>query len=142
MESKISEPTCADIIDEHLKERLEEFIPDVTQWSVLKCARHLKTLGCHVRTADVEELRAEVLQVIFKHAAETLAGSDLIFTHRLTLSWGGPADYLELDWNPRCREWWGGRYILEDWFQGAQRRLSAEQAEKFAQVFRIKPGFK
>jgi hypothetical protein len=58
---------------------------------------------------------------------------------RLCLSWGGPVDYFELDWSESACSWTGGRYLFQDWFDGVERSLSANQTEELAGVFGIYP---
>src|SRR5436190_21798885 len=96
MEGNEKQKACEQRIDQELKGRLEEFFPDVTTWSVLKCARYLKSEGREIKTADIEELRQEVVDLIRERAQEDLLSVEKITTFKLCLSWGGPADYFEL----------------------------------------------
>jgi len=137
MEANKPQKTCEQRIDEELKARLAEFFPDVSTWSVLKCARLLKSGGRLLTTANVGELRDEVLEVIREQAVESLLSVEKITTYKLCLSWGGPADYFEFDWSEDSRTWVGGRYIFQDWFDGASRSITAEQAEELAEFFGI-----
>jgi hypothetical protein len=130
---------CERRIDQKLKDRLAEFFPDVTGWSLLKCARRLKEEGRALATPDVECAREEVLETIRQRAHEDLLSVDKTVTYRLCLSWGGPADYFELDWSPHNGEWRGGRYLFQDWFDGASRALTLEQVEQIAELFGIHP---
>ena len=137
MEANKPQKTCEQRIEEELKGRLAEFFPDVNTWSVLKCARHLKSGGRSIHTADIGELRDEVRDLIREQALDSLLSVEKITTYRLCLSWGGPADYFELDWSDDSREWVGGRYVFQDWFDGAKRSITAEQAEELAELFGI-----
>ena len=132
-------PTCENRIDQKPANRLEEFFPDVAGWSLLKCARHLKEEGRTLGSADLECAREEVLESICQRAHEKLLSVDEIVTYRLCLSWGGPADYFELDWSPNNREWCEGRYLFQDWYDGASRTLTVEQVEQVAELFGIHP---
>lgn len=131
--------TCEQRIDKEMKERFEQFFPELNTWSVLKCARYLKQEGCDIKTADIDELREEVLDRIRQAAQENLLSVEKITTYKLCLSWGGPADYFELDWDQESKSWNGGRYIFQDWFDGATRSISAEQAEQLAELYGIYP---
>ena len=139
MEETKTQKTCEQRIDEHLKGRLEDLLPDVTTWGVRKCARYLKAEGRTPGTDDVEEIRQEVLDLIRERACQDLLSVEKITTYKLCLSWGGPADYFELDWSQDSGCWDGGRYVFQDWFDGANRRITPEQAEQIAEVYGIYP---
>lgn len=49
----------------------------------------------------------------------------------ITLSTGGPADFFEIDWSEDNKAWVGGRYVFQDWFDGANRSISAELADLY-----------
>ena len=139
MESNNHQKTCEERIDQELKDRLEQLLPDIQSWGVLKCARHLKAEGRPIRTADIEELHDEVLDLVRERAAESVLSIEQLTTYKLCLSWGGPADYLELDWSAESRAWVGGRYLFQDWFDGASRPLDCDQVEELANLFGIDP---
>lgn len=139
MESSTPKKTCDERIDEELEGRIEQFLPDVESWGVLKCARHLKAEGRAIKTADPEELRQEVLELVRERASESVLSVEKLITFKLCLSWGGPADYIELDWDMESRTWAGGRYLFQDWFDGACRTLGADQVEQLADLFGIDP---
>jgi len=139
MEGNKKEKNCEQRIDKQMKDRFGQFFPDVSSWSVLKCARYLKSEGRRIETANLEELREEVMEVIRERAWESLLSLEKLRTYKLCLSWGGPADYFELDWCEESKCWNGGRYIFQDWFDGATRSISAEQAEQLAELFGIYP---
>jgi hypothetical protein len=139
MEETKTQKTCEQRIDQELKSRLEDLLPDVTTWSGARCARYLKREGRTPQTADVDELRQEVLDLIRERACEDLLSLEKITTYKLCLSWGGPADYFELDWSEDSRCWVGGRYVFQDWFDGADRQIPAEQVEQIAEVYGIYP---
>lgn len=137
MDANNPHKTCEQRIDQELKERLEQFFPDINSWSVLKCARHLKSEGRPIRSAELGELRGEVSELIREQALDSLLSVEKITTYKLCLSWGGPADYFELDWSDDSRAWIGGRYIFQDWFDEAKRAITPEQAEEVAEFFGI-----
>jgi len=139
MASERETKTCEERIDEQLRGRLEELFPDVSNWTVLKCARHLKSEGKLLETADVQGLRDEVLEVVCDRARESLLSVDKILTFKLCLSWGGPADFFELHWSLNSRSWIGGHYIFQDWGDGARRSIEDGQVEQIADLFGICP---
>ena len=139
MEANKPEKTCEQRIDERLRGRLEQFLPDINSWSRLRCARHLKAEGREIKTADIDELRSEVLDLIREQVCNDLLSVEKITTYKLCLSWGGPADFFELDWSDDSRAWVGGRYVFQDWFDGATRFITDCQAEELAELFGIYP---
>ena len=139
MESSKRQNTCEERIDEELNGRLEQFLPDVQSWGVLKCARHLKAEGRPITTADLDKLHEEVLDLVRERAGESVLSLERLSTYKLGLSWGGPSDYVELDWSLESQAWVGGRYLFQDWFDGASRTLSTEQVEDLANLFGIEP---
>ncbi len=139
MESTKRQKTCEERIDEEMKQRLEQLLPDVQAWGVLKCARHLKAEGRTIRTADLDQLHDEVLDLVRERAGESVLSIEQVTTYKVCLSWGGPADYFELDWSAESRAWIGGRYLFQDWFDGASRSMSADQVEELANLFGIDP---
>ena len=139
MEANKTQKTCDERIDQELKERLEQLLPDVQNWGVLKCARYLKAEGRALSTADLETLQCEARDLIQERAAESVLSIEKLITYKLCLAWGGPSDYLELDWSEDTRAWVGGRYLFQDWFDGASRPLSSDQVEELANLFGIDP---
>ena len=47
MEETETKTTCAERIGQELEECLEELLPNVSTWSVLKCARYPESRGPH-----------------------------------------------------------------------------------------------
>lgn len=139
METNTPRKTCEQKIDAELKDRMEQLLPDVESWSVLKCARHLKSEGQEITTADQGELQSAVRDIIRERACESLLSVEKIKCYKLCLSFGGPADYFELDWSEDSECWVGGRYVFQDWFDGANRSISASSAEELAELFGICP---
>lgn len=139
MEESKKQKTCNEKIEENFRGRMQDFLPDISSWGVLKCARYLKSEGRTLTTADIEDLRGEALELVRERACESVLSLEKITTYKLCLSWGGPSDYFELDWSDESRSWVGGRYIFQDWFDGAERRVTAEQVEQLAELFGIYP---
>lgn len=139
METNETKKTCDQRIDRKLKDRMEELLPDVSTWSVLRCARFLKADGQTLQTADLEELQSQVQKCIRERAIAGLLSIDKLKTYKLCLSWGGPSDYFELDWSEDSSAWVGGRYVFQDWFDGAIRTISADLAEQLADLYGVAP---
>jgi len=139
METKENQKNCEQRIEQELKSRLEDLLPDLETWSVLRCARYLKREGRELFTAELNELQSEVREVLRERACENLLSVERIRSYKLCLSYGGPADYFELDWSNSSEAWVGGRYVFQDWFDGATRMISAELAEKLADLYGILP---
>jgi len=139
MEETKKQPTCEERIDQELKARLEELLPDPSTWSVLKCAEYLKRAGLDMQTAHLDELRGTVRDLIRAQASDDLSSVEKVTTYKLCLSWLCLGDYFEIDWSEDCRYWIGGRYVLEDYSDSAERSISAEQAQHIADVFEISP---
>jgi hypothetical protein len=139
MEGNNQRKTCEERIEQELKSRLEQFLPDVQTWSRKECRKWLKLEGVEPSETEIQELRLRVQETIRERAGEQVLGLETISVFRLCLSWGGPADYFELNWSEMACCWTGGRYLFQDWFDGAERPLSADQAEQLAEVFGIYP---
>jgi|SRR6478609_10928588 len=139
METNETKKTCDQQIDAKLKARLEDLLPDVESWSVIRCARYLKGAGRSISTTDPVQLQSEVREIIREQACDDLLSIERIRSYKLCLSYGGPADYFELDWDDASCEWVGGRYLFQDWFDGASQNISAELAEQLADLYGILP---
>jgi len=57
--------------------------------------------------------------------------------YRLELSWGGPQDYFEFEYDPEGRELVEVRYRYLDWFDGAERviRPGTKEFETLERLF-------
>lgn len=57
--------------------------------------------------------------------------------YRLELSYGGPQDYLEFEYNPRDKVLRGITYHFLDWFDGATQKVNpdAEEWQILADLF-------
>lgn len=81
---------------------------------------------------DEEEAEwRELAETVWEESRERRSENVLSVTEKrvikIQLMWGGPEDYFEID--VEDNEITGGRYWFKDWFDGAVRYLSAEQAE-------------
>jgi hypothetical protein len=89
---------------------------------------------CEYRIVD--ELEKELSRI--REANEDLSGDkredylqnilsiDKTLEFKITLSWGGPADYFIISADPDNREIVDIRYQFQDWFDGAERTLTGE----------------
>tara|TARA_R100000963_G_C4546950_1_gene41564 strand:+ start:137 stop:478 length:342 start_codon:yes stop_codon:yes gene_type:complete len=102
--------TCEQLVDQELKDRLEQI---------------RKSAGLDPDDEDSEDCYFEPLSI------------DRVTTYKVCLSFGGPADFFELDWDGEG--WIGGRYIYQGWFDGATRKITDEEAEEIAEAFGIYP---
>lgn len=100
------EPTCEQLVDDRLKDRLEQI---------------RESAGLDPDHDDyIEPLSIE-----------------RVITYKACLSFGGPADFFELDWDGYS--WSGGRYIYQDWYDGATRKINGDEAKELADTFGIYP---
>ena len=109
--------TCEQLVDDRLKDRLEEIVKhaELDEWSD--------------EIEDSEDyiggIKREPLSI------------DRVVTYKVCLSWGGPADFFELNWNGEY--WRGGRYVYQDWHDEATRQIDHKEAEEIAEAFGIYP---
>lgn len=94
---------------------------------------------CEERIDEALEMTLREIRENPDEATENLLSVEKTITFTLCLSWGGPADYFELDWDPEAKSWTGGRYLFQDWFDGASRNIVADLAEEVADIFGIYP---
>ena len=139
METDSTKKTCEQRIDNRLRSRLEQFLPQVNAWGTLRCARYIKSEGRETDSTAVVELRNEVLGLIGEQACEQLLSVEKVISYKLCLSWGGPADYFSLNWSQSDSAWVSGSYIFQDWFDSADRPISSDQAAQLAELFGIYP---
>jgi hypothetical protein len=103
--------TCEQLVDQELKDRLEQI---------------RKSAGSELDPDDEDN----------EDHFEPLSISRFV-TYEVDLSCGGPADWFELYWNG---EWWrGGRYNYQDRNDGAARKINRREAEEIAVAFGIYP---
>jgi hypothetical protein len=116
MEANKPQKSCEERIDQELRKRLDQFLPE----------RPLKSKGQLLTTAEID-------------AIECASRCDIRVTYKLCLSWVGPADCFELDWSTDSSTWIGGCYIFQDGFDAACRQLSSAQVQALANLFGIEP---
>ena len=105
------EPRCEQLVDDRLKDRLDDLL---------------------ARTPE-SQYGEELPQPLSIDRSVVV-----VHTYKVCLSFGGPADFFELDWDGES--WSGGRYIYQDWGDGATRKINHEEAEELAEAFGIYPG--
>ncbi len=134
-----SPESCDSRIDAALTSRLADFFPQVETWTRKRCQRFL-TDHCHDgRSSEVNDLRQQVQEVVQEEAVSNLLSVEALRVFKLCLSWGGPSDYFEIHWSEASQAWTGGRYLFQDWFDGASRSLSPDLTERIADLFGIWP---
>lgn len=101
----IKEKTCQDRIEAELKDRLAD-ISEAT---------------------DSEEKREEFDGQILSVDKKTV--------YRVCLSWGGPADYFDIELDSEGQEIAKITYIFQDWFDGAERNLTGKEFDTVADYF-------
>lgn len=99
------EKTCKDRIEAELKDRLAD-ISEATDSEEKR-----------------EEFDGQILSV------------DKKIVYRVCLSWGGPADYFDIELDPEGREIVRISYIFQDWFDGAERELAGQEFDTVASMF-------
>lgn len=80
---------------------------------------------------DIDDEREQWIefaeQVRQEYAGQNILSIEEFKTAKILLSTGGPEDYFEIQYNDDGII--GGRYFFRDWFDTANRYVSAEQAE-------------
>lgn len=121
-------------------------MPDLENWDIEELTEYINDYGGNVPDRDqdtddddyIDELKQEAEEVRSNQACESVLSIEKTIVYSVCLSWGGPADYIELDYDGEG--WTGGRYRFQDWFDGAQGpEFTASEAEQWAEVFAIYP---
>lgn len=127
---------CEDVIENKLAARIAELLPQTDD--EYRAAYEFAT-GCEMPEGDTPE---EQWQEFGTDAVrESVLGVSKQVRYKVLLSTGGPADGFYLDYDPHNRCFTGGQYFYQDWFDGATRDISAEQAESLADLFCCGPEF-
>ena len=109
------EKTCEQRISDQLKSRLSDIIRDTSEYN--------------------EEQQEE----FFEHLCNLPLSIEKTQRYTILLSWGGPSDGFYIDF--KDGECTGGQYFFQDWFDGATRNLSYDEAEAIAEAFCVGPQF-
>jgi hypothetical protein len=134
-------PKCNDLIDQCLANRLSDILPNIGEWTIDQCKEYISEHGGDTPDddADADEWH-NAARDAHREATTPEPGSVAkLTTYRICLSWGGPADYIELTHDGD--DWTGGRYIYQDWFDGAERKIDADTAARLADAFCVGPEF-
>lgn len=135
----MSEATpCEEKIGKRLQDRLEELVSDINNWDRDTCLDHLDAQGRDPTDRDDLELLREECREARADASEPLAITESR-TFRIELSFGGPSDGFELDWQDG--NWVGGRYYYQEWYDGAECEINASQAQALANLWHIHEPF-
>lgn len=140
-ESAIShkQASCEDRIEARMAGRLADILPNLDDLTETECRDIISDIRQLTEHEELDEWREEAREV----HQERLYGLPLCIeelrVYEIQLSTGGPADSIELTWSPTAKGWLRGRYIFQDWFDGASRTLSQEVAEQIAEAFGIYP---
>jgi hypothetical protein len=116
MKTPTERKTCEQLVDDRLKDRLEDI---------------RKSAGLDPDDEGHEDCYFEPLSI------------NRVTTYKVCPSFGSPADFFELDWDGEG--WIGGRYNVFDsdlegyWFDGATRKITDEEVEEIAEAFGIYP---
>ena len=86
--------------------------------------------------SDITDFMNEFHQ---ERLSEMPLGISKIIQIKIELSWGGPQDYILLDWDQEGKCWTGGSYHYLDWYDGARRTFGYELAEQIGEAFGIYP---
>ena len=133
--------TCKQRIGEQLQSRLDELIPNVDEWDIAKCKAYLDDIGVDLDEIDgLDAWRDTVREIMDERRCDDILSIEKVITYRVCLSWGGPADYFEFDFNNNG-DMVEGRYLFQDWFDGARRRLDDATAEQLVDYFAVGPDF-
>lgn len=152
-EQTAKQKTCEDMIDERLERRLAEFFPnfddlkvctdilDARDYDLLK---EIREETKDPETGEIDEAaRAEKIKEAAREAFEGSVNElhygifrTVKITQTVVLSGGGPSDEFEIDFDVDG-DVIGGRYLYKDWYDGASRELTAEQAQELVDLLGI-----
>jgi hypothetical protein len=132
--------TCEQRIDEQLRSRLEQLLPDLDDADVEQCKELLDHDGREQPDPDddIDEWREAAREAVHDAAIETILSIEKQTTYVACLSWGGPADFFEIDFD-QDGDVIGGRYKFQDWFDRAVRDVGCETAERLPELWAIGP---
>jgi len=132
--------SCEERIDEQMRARLTQFCPDFQAMDLAQLREYVADYGGEVPDDpdDADAWREAAREAAARQATESVLSVERHTVYRVCLSWGGPADYFEIIYDDE-KEIVGGAYLFQDWFDGARRSLSAEQAEELAATLGVYP---
>ena len=138
-------PTCAERIDSAYTSRMDAIAPDFDEMELAQLVKLASDHGVTLDTPDedddeddITEAARETIRDAWPEVISGMAlGVSTMTVYRVDLSCGGPADWLELNWDGDG--WDGGRYVYQDWYDSAARRFDSSTAERIADAFGIYP---
>ena len=152
MTATAKQPTCEEQIDSQLAQRCAMLMPDldrlcdpkdfqeIAEWHGIELDDLTKDplKDDDDREAFVDDSRRTIEEELPDRIAEGILSIETTTTYKILLSWGGPSDGFDLEWD-KDQGWIGGSYWFKDWFDGARHPLDGGQAEEWARVFGIYP---
>jgi len=130
----MSHEECEDLIDQRLKDRLAQHLPDWDDEDTILAVQ--SELGVSEDTTDPDWLRDEYRD----HLLEGVLSVEKLTTYKVLLSTGGPADWFEFVYDSE-KDLVACWYVYQDWYDGARRPVPPKQAEDLAQLFCVGPEF-
>ena len=143
MNAETKERTCEQRINAHLESRIDQLLPNlddddsVREYALESGLFSEEQITEFKEDNDEEEMRSQAIEFHQEDIAGFVLSIDVITTYKVMLSWGGPSDFFELNWDGEG--WTGGFYVFQDWFDGARREIDLETAERLADLFAIYP---
>lgn len=100
----------------------------------------MKDLTCAERIEKSFQDRISKLQINYKTGnfdkVEEPLSIDKKTIVQIQMSWGGPADWYEIELNDK-NEVIGGKYIFQDWGDVSEKEIEIEDAEMIAEMYGI-----
>jgi hypothetical protein len=129
------QPTCAERLPQHLASRLSDFTALTTLAQVYgeEITPELREMAADQDLSDAAESSEDLAEAAQERIYEYPLGLSTLRVHRVELSTGGPADFLEV-FVDEDGDISRIVYHFQDWFDGAERTLSGDEftaAESF-----------
>lgn len=145
-----AQPTCAERIDDMLKQTLDDFRSKIKVYNYAAGGIGYEEYG-EPTDEDIEEVVNELGATLDKYKDdpsleetaiqawdETPIGISVSRVVKIELSWGGPADFFEVEIDESGRIDGRITYHFQDWFDGAKKDLEGadyELAKDFLERF-------
>lgn len=143
MSNDTKNPTCAERIASALESRMSAIAPDLDDMELAQLVELAEYHGITLDAPDEDDDEDDITEAVRDTIRDELDPSAIVLgistmtVYRVDLSCGGPADWLELNWDGSG--WDGGRYVYQDWYDSAERRIDSATAERIAEAFGIYP---
>lgn len=136
------EPTCDELIDKRLTDRLEQLTGSPDDLTEEECRARLDDYGRdHPESpASLDDWREAARELDEETRWDELLSIDTSTVYTVLMSTGGPADWFELIHDGQS--WTGGFYVYQDWYDGARRRINSATAETLADRWSIWPDYR